>query len=189
MFFPKSFKTIGTVAAATLEEGRAPSEIAKAFHIPVASFFRAHVRVTYTDRLTIIVNKAQKGTSPTAQQMNVFLDGQLIHTFAVSTGREKAEVAKSGLQYFSDTPVGKFRIEWRAKNWYSQQWLAPMPYAQFFSGGVAIHATIPLHFKALGKRDSGGCVRLHPDNAKIMWDLVDQVGVENVLIQVLDQPY
>ena len=64
-----------------------------------------------------------------------------------------------------------------------------MPYAQFFSGGVAIHATVPAHYAALGTRDSGGCVRLRLENAKLMWDLVDKVGVDNVLIRVLDQAY
>lgn len=171
----------------TLDEGLAPSELAHIMKIPAASFLRA--RVSYSDRLTIIVNKAEFGTSPTAQQMNVYLDGALVYTFPVSTGRERPEHSKSGKDYFSSTPVGDFRIQWRAKNWFSQTWLAPMPYAQFFNGGVAIHATVPSHYKALGHRDSGGCVRLKLENAEIMWNLVDQVGVNNVLIRVLDQPY
>jgi len=175
------------VADDTLDEGLTPDEIAKEFQIPSASFFRAHV--VYTNRLYILVNKAEFGTSPTAQTMQVYLDNQLMYTFPVSTGRERPETAKSGKQYFSSTPTGDFRIEWRAKNWFSQTWLAPMPYAQFFNGGIAIHATVPAHYKMLGHRDSGGCVRLHLDNAKIMWDLVDQVGVNNVLIRVVDQPY
>lgn len=174
------------VSDATLDEGMSPDELARVMHIPAKNFFKAHV--TYTNRLTIIVNKAEYGTSPTAQQMNVYLDGQLIHTFPVSTGRERPEIAKSGKQYFSSTPTGDFRIEWRAANWFSQLWQAPMPYAQFFSGGVAIHATVPSHYKRLGHRDSGGCVRLRLENAKIMWDLVNQVGVANTLIRVVNQP-
>ncbi len=49
-----------------------------------------------------------------------------------------------------------------------------MPFAVFFIGGIAIHATTPSHFSMLGKRDSGGCARLHPDNAKILFGLVEQ---------------
>jgi lipoprotein-anchoring transpeptidase ErfK/SrfK len=173
------------VSDSTLDEAMSPSELAKVLRIPSDSLFKA--RMAYTNRLTILVNKAQKGTSPTAQQMNVYLDGQLIQTFPVSTGRERPEHSPSGKDYFSSTPTGDFRIDWRAKNWVSQTWLAPMPYAQFFSGGVAIHATVPSHYKALGSRDSGGCVRLRLENAKIMWDLVDQVGASNVLIRVVDQ--
>jgi lipoprotein-anchoring transpeptidase ErfK/SrfK len=118
--------------------------------------------------------------------MQVYLDGQLIHNFLVSTGRETPEIAKSGRQYFSATPTGKFRIDSRYKNYESKTWLAPMPYAQFFNGGIAIHATVKSHYAALGSRDSGGCVRLHLDNAKIVWNLVDQVGKQNVLIEVVD---
>lgn len=138
-------------------------------------------------RLYILVDKANKGTSPTAQTMQVYLDGSLIYTFLVSTGRETPEIAKSGRQYFSSTPTGKFRIDGRYKDYVSKTWLAPMPYAQFFNGGIAIHATVRSHYAALGSRDSGGCVRLHNDNAKIMWDLVAQVGVKNTLIELVNR--
>lgn len=137
-------------------------------------------------RLYILVDKAVKGTSPTAQTMQVYLDGQMIYTFLVSTGRETPEIAKSGRQYVSVTPTGRFRIDSRYKNYVSKTWQAPMPYAQFFNGGIAIHATVRSHYAALGSRDSGGCVRLHNDNAKIMWDLVDLVGKANVLIEVVN---
>ncbi len=139
-----------------------------------------------TARLYILVDKANRGMSPTAQTMQVYLDGQLIYNFLVSTGRETPEIAKSGRQSFSATPTGRFKIDSRSKNYVSKTWLAPMPYAQFFNGGIAIHATVRSHYAALGSRDSGGCVRLHNDNAKIMWDLVDQVGKDNVVIEVVD---
>ncbi len=173
------------IAEETLDEGLTPDELAQEFLIPGGEYFKASVN--YTNRLFILVNKAEFGTSPTAQTMRVYLDGQLIYNFYVSTGREKPEVAKSGKVYNSVTPTGDFRIQRRSKNHYSSTWLAPMPYAQFFIGGIAIHATVPSHYKALGHRDSGGCVRLHLDNAKIMWDLVDQVGANNVLIRVVNQ--
>jgi lipoprotein-anchoring transpeptidase ErfK/SrfK len=173
------------VADETLDEGLTPEEIAQEFQITGDSYFKT--AVAYSNRLYILVNKAESGTSPTAQTMQVYLDGQLIYNFAVSTGRERPEIAKSGKRYISSTPTGDFRIQRRSKNHYSSTWLAPMPYAQFFVGGIAIHATVPSHYKALGHRDSGGCVRLHLDNAKIMWDLVDRVGANNVLIRVVNQ--
>jgi hypothetical protein len=40
---------------------------------------------------------------------------------------------------------------------------APMPYAVFFNGGYAVHATFDL--KRLGRPASHGCIRLHPENA------------------------
>jgi lipoprotein-anchoring transpeptidase ErfK/SrfK len=173
------------VADETLDEGLTPDELAQEFQVPSANYFSA--KLNYTNRLFILVNKADFGTSPTAQTMQVYLDNQLIHTFPVSTGREKDEIAKSGRAYHSGTPTGDFRIQSRERNHYSTTWLAPMAYSQFFVGGIAIHATVPSHYAALGHRDSGGCVRLQLENAKIMWDLVDQVGVENVLIRVVNQ--
>ena len=174
----------------TLDEVLSPDELAEVMNpISDISEMLHGDQSSYTDRLLIVVNKALEGTSPTAQQMNVFLDGQLIYTFPVSTGRETPEVGKSGRAYFSSTPVGDFRIQHRERHYFSGTWLAPMPYAQFFNGGVAIHATVASHYAALGTRNSGGCVRLHDDNAKIMWDLVDQVGVKNVKIRVLNQAF
>ncbi|HVK60417.1 MAG TPA: L,D-transpeptidase [Bdellovibrionales bacterium] len=145
------------------------------------------VGFAFTDRLTINVDKAERGMSPTAQTMQVYLDGQMILNFFVSTGREKAETAKSGKRTFTTTPPGTFRIQWRSKNHVSSVWNAPMPYAQFFNGGIAIHATTPSHYDELGSRASGGCVRLHLDAAKEMWNLVSEVGTDNVLINVIDR--
>lgn len=53
-----------------------------------------------------------------------------------------------------------------------------MPHAVFFVGGVAIHAST--HINQLGKRASGGCVRLAPENAKIFYDLVNSAGIASV---------
>jgi lipoprotein-anchoring transpeptidase ErfK/SrfK len=141
-------------------------------------------RGAYTNRLMIIVDKARQGTSPTAQTVQVNLDGRMIYNWYVSTGRETPEHPKSGSDYVSSTPTGNFRIERMDINHYSKTWEAPMPFALFFTGGIALHATVPSHIPDLGKRASGGCVRLHPVNAEQLWNLVHQIGVNNVLITV-----
>ncbi len=137
-------------------------------------------------RLHIKVDKSLQGTSPTAQTMEIYLDGVLINTILVSTGRQKAELAKSGRTYFSSTPTGTFKIYRRSRSHFSQTWQAPMPFAQFFNGGIAIHATSKDHYEELGSRASGGCIRVTYENAEMIWNLVDEVGVQATRITVSD---
>ena len=63
------------------------------------------------------------------------------------------------------------------KIWYSRQWdNAPMPHAVFFTkDGHAIHGTYET--KRLGKPASHGCVRLSPENAALLYALVEKTGL------------
>ena len=61
---------------------------------------------------------------------------------------------------------------------------APMPNSIFFHGGYAIHATEAIN--NLGRPASHGCVRLHPQNARWLYQLVKEYGKENVFIIVQD---
>ncbi len=137
-------------------------------------------------RLHIKVDKSLQGTSATAQTMEIYLDGVLISNILVSTGRQKTELAKSGRTYFSSTPTGTFKIYRRSKDHFSYTWKAPMPFAQFFTGGIAIHATSKDHYAELGTRASGGCVRVTYEHAEMIWNLVEEVGVERTRITVYD---
>jgi lipoprotein-anchoring transpeptidase ErfK/SrfK len=120
--------------------------------------------------IVLRINKAPMG--PTAQQMQVMEYGMQTATYPVSTGREQYEKAKSGRWYWTTTPVGTFSPYKLVRDHYSYTWKAHMEYAMFFNGGVAVHATTPDHYKELGKRASGGCVRVHKDNAIILWNKV-----------------
>jgi hypothetical protein len=51
---------------------------------------------------------------------------------------------------------------------------APMPHAIFFTGGYAIHGTYSTGL--LGRVASHGCVRLAPENAATLFDLVKREG-------------
>jgi lipoprotein-anchoring transpeptidase ErfK/SrfK len=142
----------------------------------------------HSDRLVIKIDKALQGKSRTAQKMFVYLDGRRIYKWSVSTGREQHERTPTGESTWTHTPTGTFRIYYRNIDHVSQLWDGvPMPYAQFFSGGVAIHAALPKYIPYLGSRASGGCIRLHPENARILWDLVSEVGTQNVLIEVYER--
>jgi hypothetical protein len=107
------------------------------------------------------------------QRLYLYLDGEAVDTFKVSTGDKKHE-----------TPQFDTRVDGRMFKKYSSkkypggnyQGLGNMPYVVFIKGGYALHGTTIGNIKRLGTKASHGCVRLHPNNAKILFDLVQNVG-------------
>ena len=105
------------------------------------------------------------------QRMSVIVDGVSSYTWVVSTG------LGGGPHSGTFTPQ---RLE---RKWFSRTFnMAPMPYSIFFDGPYAIHGTT--HVAKLGQRASKGCVRLHPDNAAILFDLVQKRGMKSTKIIV-----
>lgn len=112
--------------------------------------------------------------SISSQTMMVFHEGRLLYTWPVST-------AKAG----KITPAGTYEPEFLSKNHRSRRYNnAPMPYAIFYDGNYAIHGTDQI--KRLGKPASHGCVRLHPDNAKILFQMVKAEGMENTRVVIVN---
>ncbi len=105
------------------------------------------------------------------QEMTVFIDGVETYNWKVSTG-------KPGYA----TPSGTYTATSMNKIWYSKEWdNAPMPHAVFFmKDGHAIHGTTEV--KNLGKPASHGCVRLAPENAEILYNLVKENGLKNTQV-------
>ena len=96
----------------------------------------------------------------TAQRLTVEVDGVNRYEWPISTARR-------GYQ----TPNGSYRPEWLARKWFSREYdWSPMPYSIFFTGGYAIHGSYEI--SRLGTPASHGCVRLHPENAAILFALV-----------------
>jgi lipoprotein-anchoring transpeptidase ErfK/SrfK len=111
--------------------------------------------------------------SITNQTMEVFHEGRHLYTWAVST-------AKAG----KETPTGVFKAEALSKHHRSRLYNnAPMPFAIFYDGHYAIHGTDQI--KRLGAPASHGCVRLHPDNAEILFDMVKWEGMENMRVEIV----
>jgi lipoprotein-anchoring transpeptidase ErfK/SrfK len=111
--------------------------------------------------------------SISTQTMQVFHEGRHIYTWAVST-------AKPG----KITPTGSYAPEFLSKNHRSSRYNnAPMPWAIFYDGHYAIHGTDQL--KRLGAPASNGCVRLHPDNAKILFRMVKWEGMDNMRVEIV----
>lgn len=107
--------------------------------------------------------------SKASQRMAVIIDGINFYSWPVSTGLG------------GGPPSGSYRPERLERKWYSRtfNW-APMPHSIFFDGPYAIHGTN--HVKNLGRRASKGCVRLHPDNAATLFNLVQKRGMKNIRI-------
>ncbi len=107
----------------------------------------------------------------TNQQMTVSLDGAERYRWPVSTGR-------AGYS----TPSGTYTATSMNEIWYSKEFdNAPMPHAVFFMrDGHAIHGTYEV--KNLGKAVSHGCVRISPENAAILYELVRENGLENTKV-------
>lgn len=120
----------------------------------------------------IVLHINKNAVGPGAQHMQVFEGGIQTYDWPVSTGREQYEQAKSGRWYWTVTPAGTFSPYTLERDHYSSTWDAHMEYAAFFNGGIAVHATTPDHYKQLGQRASGGCVRLHKNNAQIIWEKI-----------------
>ena len=68
------------------------------------------------------------------------------------------------------------------KDHFSREWDdAPMPHSIFFTKqGHAIHGTE--HTRNIGRPASHGCVRLEPENARVLFGLVKQEGMANVRV-------
>jgi len=115
-----------------------------------------------------VVVRVDKST----QTMRVVVDGQLRHSWSVSTGR-------SGY----NTPVGTYRVQRMERMWHSRKYnMSPMPHSIFFRGGYAIHGTGDL--RRLGRTASHGCIRLAPANARVLFDLVaSQRGATRIVIE------
>jgi lipoprotein-anchoring transpeptidase ErfK/SrfK len=106
------------------------------------------------------------------QTLKVYVDGWPRYTWRVST-------ARAGYR----TPTGSFRAQRMEAMWYSRKYdMSPMPHSVFFYGGFAIHGTE--YIKRLGTPASHGCVRLHPANATLFYNLVRSYGMANTQIVV-----
>lgn len=134
--------------------------------------------------LFLYVSKAEAG--PIAQHMFVYRRAadrslELIYDWPVSTGREKREKTPSGRKTFTNTPEGSFKLDPKRfhKLWKSRAWNADMPWTMFYDlienggmSGLAVHAAGKGKISQLGRRASGGCIRLAPENAQHLFKMI-----------------
>ena len=98
----------------------------------------------------------------TAQRLTVEVDGFTQYQWPVSTAR-----------WGYRTPNGSYRPQRLERRWYSRKYdWSPMPHSIFFNGGYAIHGSTEV--SRLGRPASHGCIRLHPNNAATLFNLVQR---------------
>ena len=108
------------------------------------------------------------------QKLHLYENGLKKHSWEVSTAR-KGKV----------TPTGTWNAQWLSKHHKSSIYNnAPMPYSIFYNGNFAIHGTDQIG--RLGTPASSGCVRLHPENAAVLYAMVEQVGKSNFAVRVIE---
>ena len=105
-----------------------------------------------------------------SQEMQVYVDGKLRHSWQIATGRRGLE-----------TPTGSYRPQRLERDWHSRQYEdAPMPYSVFFRSGYAIHGG----YSKLGRPASHGCIRLATGNAATLYKLISNHGSGSTRIQI-----
>lgn len=121
--------------------------------------------------------------SKKTQLLKLYIDGNLVDSFKVSTGDKKHETPT-----LDQRPSGPIFNKYTSKKFPGGNYngLGNMPYVVFVQGGYALHGTTQGNIPKLGKKASHGCVRLHPDNAKIFNEVVKAVGIENTWITITE---
>lgn len=115
------------------------------------------------------------------QTLTLYVNGKVQDVWDVSTG-----TAGHTTPNFNKNPNGRIYDRYMSKTYPGGDYegLGNMPYAVFIHGGYAIHGTGRSNWPKLGSRASHGCIRVHPDNAKVFNLLVRKYKPENVWITV-----
>lgn len=172
---------------------------------PVEARLRAKIPtelIAYFD-LYLYVSKATSDKGDWAQRMFVLAKDEqqhgaltLRHHWQVSTGREEPMPSPSGKMLGTNTPQGIFKLDRQRfhQDYTSNQWQSPMPYAMFFDwqtegrqSGLAVHGSDAEGAKTLGERASHGCIRLSQDNARTLFELIQNNYRGRVPVFQIDQ--
>ncbi len=165
-----SLSTLSTEASGPrveLDDLMSPSEIYEELQQEVDLF--SSEATSSEVRLRIFIDKSK-------QRLWVEEDGQITHSWLVSTGTEIEKCAPTKC-YVATTPVGEYTPFRMHEKYTSKLWDARMDFAIFFNGGIALHATYGENVSKLGTRQSGGCIRQKEDNAMILFSLVNYYGM------------
>ena len=127
------------------------------------------------DAQAVTIRTIEARVEKSSQTMTVYVNGRKQYKWPVSTAR-RGKI----------TPTGTYEgAQWLSKNHKSSLYNnAPMPYSIFYDGHYAIHGTDQI--SRLGRPASAGCVRLHPDNAKILFELTRYAGKDKLTVIVRD---
>lgn len=117
------------------------------------------------------------------QYLEIHQEGQVVFWAPVSTGWERLAQSPKRTYYVS-TPSGVFTIDATERRRFSYTWQVWLDYVIRFNNGIWIHAIGPEHWQNLGYPASGGCVRLHPEDARIVYDYATRYPLDRIVIIV-----
>jgi gamma-glutamylcyclotransferase (GGCT)/AIG2-like uncharacterized protein YtfP len=89
-------------------------------------------------------------------QVTLWHDGEMRNAWLVRGG-----------DFGMETRVGTHAVFARSRHHYSQMYDSPMPYAQFFDGGQALHGSVYMIDPFLDH--SHGCVNMYLEDARQLW--------------------
>ena len=115
------------------------------------------------------------------QIMYLYVDGELKDSFDISTGLKEYSTPELAMH-----PNGPIFTKYTSRKFPGGNYkgLGNMPYAVFIKGGYAIHGTTTGNLKKLGQQASHGCIRLHPNNARLFYEMVKVFGLKNTWVKV-----
>jgi hypothetical protein len=115
------------------------------------------------------------------QTLFLYENGALVDSFKVSTGTKNHPTPDINMR-----PKGPTFVKYTSRKYPEGNYkgLGNMPYVVFIQNGYGIHGTTPGNFLHLGHRASHGCIRLHPEDAKRVYELVNLYGLQNTWVKV-----
>lgn len=122
-----------------------------------------------------------RGKPPVSIEIDISSQSMAVYVNGWTYGRWRVSTARPG--YY--TPRGSFRPFRTKRMHYSAKYdNAPMPHSIFFLGGYAIHGTEQV--RSLGRPASHGCIRLAPDKAAKLYDLVLRHGLGGSRVSIVE---
>jgi hypothetical protein len=130
--------------------------------VAAACLMAAPADRAWAAEVVISINKS-------TQNMTVLIDGAVAYNWVVSTG-------VGGGPHDGTYRPGRMERKWASRKYN----MAPMPYSIFFDGNYAIHGTVKVN--QLGRVASKGCVRLHPRDAAVLFELVGREKANTTIV-------
>jgi lipoprotein-anchoring transpeptidase ErfK/SrfK len=163
----------------------APASLSPAELVRVSMRLKENLTREMLENFSLFLYVSKADTGPWAQRLYVFRKDAsgltLLYNWPASTGRELDEIAANGTRQPSITPQGYYQLDPHRmyRSHFSGQWHEPMPDAMFFNWehnglqtGLAIHGATGLEIRQLGTRASAGCIRIAPENAALLFNLI-----------------
>jgi hypothetical protein len=116
-----------------------------------------------------------------SQTLRLYVNGRFTDQYPTSTGRASLPTPNFDKHFDGRIFQGYSSSKFPGGDYNG---LGNMPYAMFISGGVAIHGVPQGEWSMLGRPASHGCIRIHPDHARVLNGMLRSVGVANSWVYV-----